>query len=173
MKKIITLFTVAALLLCCMACFASCSGGNVGTAPELDFDDAQEALEDEGYTVNVSEDSDEGPAEQTLYAHKYDDGDSVSLTIIECKDSTLAKLTFDTLKLQYEMRIKNYENQIKMLERLLDKYDDDYNSDEIDEMEDEVKELKKSLEKMKEDYTFGIKGKIVWYGDNEAAKDSK
>lgn len=173
MKKFITLFTVAALLLCCMACFASCSGGNIGTTPELDFDDAQEALEDEGYTVSVSKDNDEGPAEKTLYAHKYDDGDSTSLTIMECKDSTLAKLAFEALKLEYEARIKKYENQIKLLERLVDKYEDDYDSDEIDEMEDEIKDLKKSLKKFKEDYTFGIKGKIVWYGDNEAAKDSK
>lgn len=173
MKKIITLFTVAALLLCCMACFASCSGGNVGKTPELDFDDAEEALKDEGYTVNITKDSEEGPAKKTLVAFKYDDGKSVSLTIIECKDSTLAKLVFETAKLEYETKIKESENQIKMLERLLDKYEDDYDSDEIDEMEDEIKELKKSIKKYKEEYTFGVKGNIVWFGDNEAAKDSK
>lgn len=171
MKKIITLLTVTALLLCCMVCFASCSN-NTGTTPELDLDDAEEALKEEGYTVSVTK-GNESPVGQNLYAYKYDDGDYVFLTIMECKDSTVAKLTFEALKLQQETKIKHYETQIKILERILDKYEDDYNSDEIDKMEDEIKELKKNIKNAKEDYTFGIKGKIVWYGDNEAAKDSK
>lgn len=168
MKKIL-ISLLMALMLCSLAVFGVACSTNLGPKPELDIDDAQEALEDEDYYVNVSEKYLDPEYEAILSASKDDD----SLTIIWFNDKDTAKIYFDSIKINHENEIKSMELQMKMIENKLDKYEDDLDSDEIDDLEDELKELKKELKDYKEDYAYGIDGKVVWYGTADAVKDSK
>lgn len=168
MKKIL-ISLLMALMLCSLAVFGVACSTNLGPKPELDIDDAQEALEDEDYYVKIYEEEGEPEFESRLYAVKGDD----YIEIYWCNDKQTAMILFDTTKKALETRIGQIELQMKMIENKLDKYEDDLDSDEIDDLEDELKELKKELKDYKEDYAYGIDGKVVWYGTADAVKDSK
>ena len=172
MKKIIVTLLAAAMLLSCVFVLASC-GGNQGTKPELDIEKAAENLEDNDYEVYFSDDEDE--LEPNVSAKlSASDGDENSIYIVTYKDSKSASIAFDELKLQIDYEKKSTENKIKELENLLKKYEDDFeDDDEIEEIEDEIKDLEKELEEFDEKYCYGKSGKTVWYGTNDAAKDSK
>ena len=161
---------ILTLILCIIMIFAitSCSA-----KPEFDLDNAKENLEDNDYTVNVYDENDEddlAPGEtEKLVASNSDE----YICIIIYEDTDMAKLTYEKWKFTYDSEIKTLELQIKTIKHILDKYEGDLTSDEIDDYEDEIKELNKNLEKTKEDYVFGISGKIVWYGTADAIEDSK
>lgn len=166
-KLLISLLMV--LMFCTLAVFGVACSSNLGPKPELDIDEAQEALEDEDYSVYVSKKNLDPEFEATLSAYNDDD----RIYIVWFNDKETAKIYFEQIKLEYESEIAGMENQIKMIEHKLDKYEDDLDSDEIDDLEDELKELKKELKEMKEDSAFGIDGKVVWYGTADAVKDTK
>ena len=169
MKKILTALLALAMLLGCVAVFASC--GNQGTKPNLDLEEAAEALEDEDYNVTYSDDEDDlsvGVVEQ-LYASNGDD----YLRVVKYASAATAKIAYEELKLQMETEIEYMELEIKRIEHILKKYDDDLDSDEVDDYEDDLKDLEKELKKTKKDYCYGISGKYVWAGTSDAAKDSE
>ena len=168
MKKIISAVLCLVTVLMCVLALASC-----GAKPELDLETAAENLEDNDYEVYFSDDEDE--LEPNVSAKlSASDGDENSIYIVTYKDSKSASIAFDELKLQIDYEKKSTENKIKELENLLKKYEDDFeDDDEIEEIEDEIKDLEKELEEFDEKYCYGKSGKTVWYGTNDAAKDSK
>jgi len=169
MKKILTVLLAMAMLLGCVAMFASC--GNQGPKPKLNLEDAADALEDEDYSVHYEDDEDNLGAGvvESLSAYKDDDG----LYITKYASSATAKLYFEKFKFQYEMQIKSIKLQIKEKEHLLKKYEDDLDNDDIDDLEDDIKDLEKELEELEDEACFGRSGKYVWYGTKDAIKDSK
>ena len=166
MKKFLSLLLATAMILGCMLTLSSCA---FAEKPELDLEDAQENLEDEDYHVSYEDDVDDAGYEEMLYA--YNDKED-SLRVVVFSDSKLADMYYDTVKAQLKYQKETVEREIKMMEHLLKKYDDDMDSDEVDEMKDEVKELKKELKKF-DDVVIGKSGKTVWYGTKDAVKDSK
>ena len=181
MKRKLAVLLALAMLIGCVALFASC-----GAKPELDLEKAKDALEDEDYTVYYEDDmSDDVPyIEEYLSARDDDDN---SITIIRFADAKTAKLYYNTLKIdrdneiaEIKADIKSLKAEIKASEQILKKYEDDMKSDEIEaledeieELEDEIKDLEKELEDMKEDYVLGRSGKVVWTGTKDAIKASK
>ena len=181
MKRKLAVLLALAMLIGCVALFASC-----GAKPELDLEKAKDALEDEDYTVYYSDDEDDLPvyAEGVLSASDDDDN---YVYIMRFADAKTAKLYYNTLKIdrdneiaEIKAEIKSLKAEIKASEQVLKKYEDDMKSDEIEdledeieELEDEIKDLEKELEDMKEDYVIGRSGKVVWYGTADAIKDSK
>jgi len=147
-----------------MLVLSSCA---VTPKPELDFDDAEDNLEDEDYDVDYYDDFDEIYVE-SLYAENDDD----YLVITEYMDSKLANMYYKNLKAELKYEKESLQHDIDTIEHLLKKYDDDYTSSEIDEMEDELKELKKELKDL-EKIVIGKSGKFVWHGTKNAIKDSK
>ncbi len=172
MKKIITALLIACMLVSCIAVLSSCDLFSSKVKPELDLEDAKNALEDEDYLVVYVDDEDDLDVgmKESLYAYN-DDEDG--LYIIVYADSKLATWAYEELKAEYDAEVDELKREIDKLEHILDKYEDDLDSDEVDDYEDEIKDLKKDLKKMEEEYTFGKSGSTVWYGTANAAEDSK
>ena len=171
MKKIIVTLLAAAMLLSCVFVLASCGGGQ-GAKPELDLEEAAENLEDNDYMVNYSDDEDENYniAEQ-LYAYN-EDGEY--LNIVVYKDSKSANIALDSFKAEAEYEKAMIKLQIKYLENILNKYEDDFEDDEeAESIEEEIEELEKELEEFEEEFCYGKSGKTVWKGTKKAVKDSK
>jgi len=165
MKKLLTITLALAMLLGCIAMFASC-----GAKPKLDLEDAADALEDEDYTVTYEDEMDSFPnIEEYLTAYNDDD----SITMIKFADTQSAKLYYEKLKMEYKYEMDEIELEIKSAKHTIKKYEDDLKNDEIDEIEDEIKDLEKELKEMKKDRVFGRSGKIVWFGTESAVKDTK
>ena len=166
MKKLLALLLSVAIIVMCVLAFASCSA-----KPELNLDDAKDNLEDEDYSVFYEDDEDnlEVNIKERLSASNEDD----SLTIIVYADLKSAKLAEKSFNLSSEAQLKNLKLQLETLEHELNAYEDELDSDEIDEYEDEIKEIKKEIEDFGTDRIFGRSGKTVWYGTENAIKDSK
>ena len=178
MKKILAKLLAAALVVVMVLTLVAC-----GAKPELDFDDAAENLEDNGYTVNYTDEDLDVPYAKRLYA--YDDDNS--LVIIEFQDTKSAKLYYENIKMEYDWEIDELKLELEALEleketyeHIIEEYDRDLSNDEIDDyeeeiddIEDDIKEIEKEIKKMKEDYSFGRSGKIVWAGSVDAIEDSK
>ena len=164
MKKFLTLMLAVLMLVSSVVVLSSC-----GAKPKLNLEKAEEALKDNDYMVSYSDDIDEAGIEETLSAYKKDD----SLVIVKFAKSSTAKLYYQQMKMELDYEIESIELKIKTTKHMLDKYEKDLDSDEIDELEDELKELEKELEETKEDYVIGRSGKYVWYGTEDAIKDSK
>ena len=173
MRKTLSRLFVVALFAIFALSLVSC------TKPELDFDDAEDNLEDADYTVYVSEKSSVNVEKELRATHK--DGDY--LLIAEYKDAKSAKIAYQEYKLsrqsqldELKAEIKYYELRIKEYKNLIDKYDDDIDADtyeeRIEELEDGIEELEDDIKKVKE-MSLGRSGKIVWYGTKDAVKDSK
>ena len=163
MKKFLSLLLAGIMIFSCLTVFASCA-----SKPEMDLDDAEENLEDEDYYVSYDEDCDDPGYKERLSAYKNGD----SLTIIVFSDSKLAEITYKYLKNSLANFKKDLEREIKTMEHILKKYDDDMSSSEIDDMKDKIKDYKKELEEYDE-LVIGKSGKTVWYGTKDAIKDSK
>jgi len=166
MKRLLAALLAFTMIILGVFSLASCG---VGTAPELDFDDAKEALEEAGYEVRINEEPSSVDLEKTLYATK--EGKTISIKVY--KDSKSAKLAYEELKFQYDAGMDYAKLEIKQLKNKLNKYEDKLSSAEIDEIEDDIKEIEEELEEMKNETSFGRRGKIIWEGDVEAAKASK
>ena len=167
MKKLLTSLLAIAMLLSCMALFSACAVSK----PELDFDDAEDALEDAGYDVYCEEEEWDGCKVEALYAE--DENDENYLEIFKFEKASTAKLWYKSMKMDIEGEILEYEQEIEWIKHQLEKYEDEMKSDEIDALKDELKELEKDLEEFKEENVIGRSGKYVWYGTADAIKDSK
>ena len=166
MKKLLALILAAIMLMSCIL-LTSCSG-----RPELDLDEAEDNLEDEDYYVSYNDDPSDPMYKETFSASNDDDD---FLYIYKFDSAAIAKLYLKGLKLNEKQEKEQLELEIKMLQKLIKLYDDEYDSDELDELEDELKDLKKELKdlKNKKNVTYGRSGKTVWYGTKSAIKDSK
>ena len=163
-KNILTML----LLLTMVFVFVSCT-----EKPELDFDTAKKNLKGEDYEVEVEDDEDylEVGVEKELEAYS-DDGDDY-IYIVKYESAKYAKMNYNILKQRYDSEIEALELQIKQIEYVLEKFDDNLDSDQIDEYEDEIKELKDQLEEIQEEGVLGISGNVVWVGTSKAIEDSK
>ncbi len=171
MKRTFRILLALALAAVFTLSLASCS--LFTEKPELDLDDAKDALEDEKYTVTIVEDEDllSVGIEATLSA--MDAKSENSLRIVCFEDKKMAKLYHKQLKLEHETEIEKLELEIEALEYMLKEYEDDLDNEELDEYEDQLDELQEELDEQKEEYSFGIDGATVWSGTKEAVEDSK
>ena len=172
MKKLLTGLLALLMLVSSVFVLSSCA-----KKPELDLEDAKEALEDAEYVVNYVEESDKNGVESYLSASKKVDGDDLwdtyDIKITKYEKASTAKLEYQIQKKQYEMTLEYYKLEIKKAKHYLSKYEKDLSSSEIDSYEGEIKELEKALEEYKEDYVIGRSGKYVWYGDLKALEATK
>lgn len=166
MKKFLALILAAVMLMGCVLAFASC-----GAKPKLDIDDAEDNLKDEDYMVTVNDDPSDPMYKATLNATNGDD----YLRIIWFDKASVAKLYYQSLKMEEKQEKEELELEIKTLKKLIKLYDDDYKSSELDMLEDELKDLEKELKDLKkgDDRVYGRSGKVVWVGTKTAIKDSK
>ena len=178
MKNLILRLIALAVLACCILSFASC-GGSV--KPELNMKDAEDALEDEGYTVETGDGDDyiENNSYSPYYGYALDeyleahDDDYNYLYIYVFESASMAKLYYKGIAESQEMYIANIQTELDYYNKLLKKYEDDMDRDHIKELEDEIESLEEDLEERVDEYVFGIKGKTVWYGTLDAVEDSR
>ena len=167
MKRILSLALAFVMIFACIFSLSSCFGDK----PELDIGKAEDALEDEDYSVTVVDDEDmlsPGMVER-LYAYNDDD----TLVIVEFENSKTATLFYKSKKLDIEQEIEALKLEIKYLEHILDEYSRDIDRDDEDDYKDELKDLKKELSELQDEYVVGKSGKIVYYGTKDAVEDSK
>ena len=185
MKKFLSLLLATVLLVACLA-FTGCS--LLGAKPELDLETAAENLEDADYFVSFSDDEEDLDVnvEAKLYAYE-EDGENY-ISIVTYKDSKSAKLAYQEIKLEleyekesYNRRVDSYELQIKNINNMMDKYEDelddedmiDYYEDMLEEVEDALEEYKEEYAEEKENYVYGRKGNTVWAGTKDALEATK
>ena len=165
MRKFLSLSLALLLLLGGVLMLGSC--GEKDPIPELDFDEAVENLEEEGYYV--WRDDEYAEEEESFYAYLKDD----YISVTEYKSEEIAKLAYKNLKQEKKEMISHLKDQIDILEDLYDELKDSLSGDDLDELKDEIRYCEKQLEKYTEDYVIGRDGKIVWYGTRRAIKDSQ
>ena len=164
MKATMTRLLVLLLALVCVLGLVAC-----GTAPETDLEDAKDALEDAGYEVYYDDDIEEPGMEESLSANDDDE----YIRIYRFEKASTAKLYYETLKLEHEYELKRMKAELKLMKHMLSKYEDDLDRSEVKEFEDEIEDLEEDIEEFKDEYVIGRRGKVVWYGTKQAAKDSK
>ncbi len=165
MKKLLVVLLALTMLVGTLA-LTSC-----GARPELDLDDAEDALEDADYYVDVDDDFDDPSIDEKLTAYSDDHDDYITITVY--KDTKTAKLQYEKLKYESKVEKEYLEMQIEYYEHILDEYEDDLDSDDIDDLEDELKAIKKQLKNFDEENCIGRSGKTVWYGTKKAIEDTK
>ncbi len=169
MKKFLTVLLAAVMLLGCAVVFVSCE--KQGPKPNLDLDEVADVLDDEGYEVEYSDDEDELGVGMVEVLTAYD-GDNY-IHIVKYASTATAKLAHEQAMFEFDTEIEEIKLKIKLYEHYIKKYEDDLDNDEIDYYEDEIKDLEDELEDMNDEVCFGRSGKYVWYGTEDAIKDSK
>ena len=185
MNKFFKSLICLALIISTLFALAAC-----GKKPTLDFDKAEDNLEDEDYEIFRFEGDDDellGLAmilgdfslipgvKEALIATEDDNG----IIIIEFEDSKSASLYYDSLKLNHDMEkyeleqeIKAAELELKTLKHVLKQYEDDIDEDDvedaIEDLEDEIEDLKEDLKDYDKETLFGKSGKKVWAGTADA-----
>lgn len=164
LKKFLFVFA----LFTCVFALTAC-----GAKPELDFDDAEDALEDNKYMVTLVDDEDDLEPNVARYLRaSTSDGDDY-IRITEYKDLKSAYLAYKAMKLEYESEMDYLKLELKQYKNLLNKYEDDLDDDEIDYIEDRIDDLEEEIEEMETESKFGRSGKIVWEATEGAIEDSK
>lgn len=189
MNKLFKSLICLALILSTLFALASC-----GKKPTLDFDKAEDNLDDADYEIYRFEGDDDeifGLAmilgnssllhgvKEALFATEDDN----VIIIIEFEDSKSASLYYDSLKLNHEMEkaeleheIKSAELELKTLKHVLKQYEDDIDDDDIedqiDDIEDEIEDLKEELKNIDKEQLFGKSGKKVWAATEDAIDDA-
>ncbi len=164
-KNLLKVFFVSCLMVLTFT-LASC-----GATPKFDLEKAAENLERRDYRVYYEDDYDEDEPyyKESLYASK--SGESVS--IMKFNDLRTAKLYYKALKLEHESGIKELKLQIRALQWEKLRYAGKLDSDQKEDLQEEIDELKDELEEAKKEVSYGRIGNIVWYGTEEAIKDTK
>ncbi len=173
MKKILTVLLACVSLLICVFMGVGCSS----VKPQLDLRDAAEALEENGYDVDIEDDMDYGYYDVIIEGYleaEEEDGDEW-IEIYEFESASIAKAYYKKLKQEYEAYIDRIKAEIRFLKKILKMYDDELKSGEIDDIEDELKEMEEYLEEQEEEWeASGYSGKYVWTASSERAlKDTK
>ena len=137
-------------------------------SPKLNIDDAEDALEERNYEVEIERDADfeelEGIIVKALYAEKGDD----EIVIFEGKNKKTIKLLYEMEKASIEAEIAELNAMIEVYEHIVSDYDDILKSAEIDALEDEIKELKEEVEDCEKELAcIGISGVYIWRASSE------
>ena len=163
MKRFFKSLVAILIILSTLLAITSCA------RPNMDLEDAEEALKDEGYSVTYNDDPGDPSMAEYLRASK--DEDSIYIYVFETAKA--ANLYYESIKTYREYQIESLKLQIKTIKYELRAFEDDMKSEEIDALEDQLKELEKELKEYKNDYVIGKWGKTVWSGTKDALKDSK
>lgn len=179
MKKILTIFLACLSLLMCVFMGAGCSS----VKPQLDLKDAAEALEENGYDVELENyhgyDFEDYfgyysmVVDKSLWAED-EDGDEW-ISIYEFESVSMAKSYYKKYKQECEAYIAEQKAELKFMKKILKEYEDDMKSSEIDNLEDKIKEQEEKLEREKERLkASGCSGKFFWKASSERAlRDTK
>ena len=172
MKKILSAFLAAILLLTAVLALSSC-----GKRPETDLFRVEETLEEKEYTVLLETEAEnlDVNEDKTLYARKtVEEGDSYKSYLFRAvtyKDTTSAILAYLELKLQLKSEIHMMKLEIKSTEKILDNYASDLDAEEIEELREDLEDMEEELEEMK-DICLGLSGKTVWYASDETVVEA-
>ena len=171
MKNVLALIFASVMLLGCMLVFASCEE----KTPALNYDDAREALEEEGY--RLTEEDDEGD-EDPVYKYKLvgsgNDGEEY-IEMYWFESEEVAKLYLKKLEMEKDHDVKQLEFEINFLKKCMKEHKNDYRNAQLKELEEELEDLKEELKivKKEEEWTFGRDGNVVWAGTPGAIADSR
>jgi protein subunit release factor A len=164
MKKMFTKLLAGVMTVGCVCAMASC-GANI------DFDKAEDNLEDNDYLVEVVKDPEfmgiEGLVEKSLMAVSEDDVKDY-IVIYEAVNAKTAKLYYNVQKNEIKAEIAALEDQIKLYEHILEEYSSELESEMEDGMEDEIEEMQDEIEDLEEQLKcMGVKGKTFWVASSE------
>ncbi len=169
MKNTIKRILALVLTIACVVSLVSCA------KPKLDLEKAKANLEENGYVVTVTNSPDAG-VESVLLALKnlVSADETQSLTIYKFKSVKLAKLYHQAQVLKIENEIESLELEIKAIKHLINKFENELDSDDIDDYKEDIAEAKQEIAELKDELkTIGRQGKYVWQGDKEAIKATK
>lgn len=163
MKKWLINVMAGVLGLGCLMVGAGCS------SPKLNIEDAEEALREKGYEVEIEHDvydsefGVDGVIKKSLYAER----DDMWIEIYELENAKTAKLFQKIIESEMEAEKNTIQAYIEYYEHILDEYKDDLKSDEVSEIEDTIKEYKKELENCEEEEkVLGVNGKYIWHASD-------
>jgi hypothetical protein len=169
MKKILKSIVAVLVIVSSLLMLASCS-------PKKDFYKAEENLKNDGYSVTVirSDDDNEHGIETKLTASKSESSETFEIVMIEFESTKLAKLYYQSLRMQIQNQIEENKLAIKAMKHMVNKFKDDLSTGEIDEYKNAIEDLKEENKELREQLRCtGRSGKIVWYGDPEAIAATK
>ena len=183
MKKHLKKIVFAVCLMVLTLTLASC-----GATPKLNLEKAADNLERRDYYVSYTDEFDEDDYEEmmmveSLYAY---DGDE-EVQMIKFKDAGTAKLYIKALKIrrqaeidEIKLEMKAYKLEIRVLVHTMVRYafkleSQDFEDifEDIQDLQDDIKDCREEIREIKKEVSFGRMGKVVWYGTEEAVKDTK
>ena len=167
MKKHLAKILLVVLAALTVFALPSCS---MGPHPEMDFEKAEAALTEAGYTVNLISDKAKLDAgiEKLLIAQ---DGTN-RLSMIMYSDKALAKLAFEDIEQEYEAQIDGANRDIKRIQHILDQYSSELDDEAKEDYNEDLESLRKQLTEF-EKYLFGRNGNVVWSATEDAVNATK
>lgn len=170
MKKVFVQLLTLVLVICCALTSVACT-----PKPSFEFKQVKKVMEELDYSVEIEQGDDfygEYGVIEMLIAYEDDGNDE--LTIVKFSNKKIAKVYYNLMKFEAEKNIEEVKLMIKSGETILKEMRDELSSEEIDDLEDEKKDYKKELKDIEEEgRVYGISGYYVWYGTENAIKDSK
>ena len=170
MKKILKSIVAVLVVVSSLLMLVSCG------SPKKDFYKAEDNLNKNGYSVTVirSDDENDDGIETKLTASKPSSDKTSRIVMIEFESNKLAKLYYQSLRMQIQNQINENKLAIKAMKHMINKFADDLESGEINEYKSTIEELKQENKELREQLRcIGRSGKIVWQGDSEAILATK
>ena len=172
MKKTLTRALLLLLITCTLVLTLS-SCALFKPKPKTDLTKAAANLEACGYTVTLSTTDNGVGIVKRLYASKVVGDKTEYISMTEWETAKLAKFDHKENKLEYEEELEYGELGLEYAEYMVKKYSHKLTSDELDNYKEALNEGEKEMKEFKEDYSFGRKGKVTWYGTKNAIKATK
>lgn len=177
MRKFITCLLSALLTILCLLTCVGCSFELSLNTPRLNIHDADVALRDKGYDVEIEYgkvkkwDAESFAVKKVLYAEKGE----LSIEIYEFEKKSTAKVVYDYYKAECETELTYAQAVLDYDEHLLENYRYLYTSELIADLEEEIVQAKEYIRETKEELkTFGRNGVFVWFAsDVDVIKDAK
>lgn len=164
MKKMFKRVLLVALAILSVAALASCAA-----KPQLNFEDAEANLKKAGYTVKVTDVSEEY-AESVLYAANLE-GDTIYITRF-AKEST-ARVFYRQLEKERDSAIEKMKEEIKVYKHIIKAYKNELSESEVNSYKDAIKDIESDIKAYKEDNVIGYNDAYVWQGSKNAIKATK
>ena len=166
MKATFKILLVLALVLAMVMGLVAC-----GSSPLLELSEAVDNLKAEDYYVQYhtrKSDLEPGMAEM-LEA----ESDEEEITIIIFRDSSTAKAYFEIKEKEREVQITLLESELEYLEQKLEYFEADMDAEELEDIDEQIEEIKQSLLDYEEKYVLDRSGEAVWFGTKNAVEDTK
>ena len=164
MKNVFRRVLLVALALLSVAALSACA-----VKPQLNFEDAEANLKKAGYTVKITDVSEEY-AERILYAVNLE-GDTIYITRF-AKEST-ARVFYRQMEKARDAEIEAMKEEIKVYKHIIKAYKNELSESEVNSYKDSIKEIENDIKEYKADNAIGYNGAYVWQGSKSAIKSTK